>query len=128
MKRSPVLIIDAFINFLLGILLLSYPVKLVRCLGLPYTGDLFFPNILGAVFIGITLALLIEHYRKKSFFTGLGLAGAICINLCGGLVLAFWLMSGKLGIPPRGQLILWVLVIILAGISVLELFVYKKKR
>jgi hypothetical protein len=50
----------------------------------------------------------------------LGLGGAIAINLCGGLVLAVWLLSNKLSLPLRGQIFLWSLVMLLVGISVLE--------
>ena len=42
------------------------------------------------VVFGIGLAMLIECYRKSSRFVGLGLGGAIAINLCGGFVLAVW--------------------------------------
>ena len=48
-------------------------------------------------------------------------AASIAINLCGALFLAGWLLSGKLDIPPRGQVFLWAVVAVLTAISVLEL-------
>jgi hypothetical protein len=74
--------------------------------------------LLGGVLIGIGIALLIERSRGRS---GLGLAGAISINLCAGLVLAGWLLFGSLDLPLRGQLFLWLLVVLLVGISGVEL-------
>ena len=59
------LIFDAFINLVLGVLLLSFSEKLATFLGVPYVTNHFYPNILGAIFIGITIALLIEVYKKN---------------------------------------------------------------
>ena len=117
-----ILLLDAIINLILGILLLVYSENLAKYLGVPSTKDYFYPNILGAIFIGITIALLIEYFRKTDKFTGLGFIGAIAINLCGGFILALWLIFGNLNLPINGQLILWILVIILIGVSVFELY------
>ena len=77
---------------------------------------------MGAVFLGITIALLIDVTGKKNYENkGLGLPGAICINLCGGTVLALWLVFGNLELPAKGFIILWLLVIILIIVSVIEL-------
>jgi hypothetical protein len=118
--RSTLLKADATINILLGILLMAFPDSLVRALGIPLTDHAFYPTILGAVLFGIGLALLIECYWGSSRFKGLGLGGAIIINLCGGCVLAIWLLSDKLILPLRGQLLLWFLVLLLIGLSLLE--------
>ena len=117
-----ILILDAIINLILGILLLAYSENLATYLGVPITKDYFYPNILGAIFIGITIALLIEYFRKNDKFTGLGFIGAIAINLCGGFILALWLIFGNLNLPIKGQLLLWILVILLIGVSVFELY------
>ena len=58
---------------------------------------------------------------------GLGLGGAICINLCGGIVLALWLIAGDLSLPLRGLVLLWGLVVILVGISIFEFFSQRKR-
>ena len=117
-----VLSIDALINFVLGILLLFFSPVLAEWLGIPSSSTAFYPNILGAVFIGITIALLINVFGKKDGVSdGLGLTGAISINLCGGIVLAAWLFFGNLRLPAKGYIILWLLVLILIIVSVIEL-------
>jgi hypothetical protein len=55
---------------------------------------------------------------------GLGLGGAIAINLSGGFVLILWLIFGDLNIPLRGHFFLWSLAIILVGISLFEVFIH----
>lgn len=103
-------------------LLIAYSAELARFLGVPVVESKFYPTILGGVFIGIGLALLIEAYNKDSKFTsGLGLLGAICINLCGGIVLLFWLILGNLALPLHGAIFLWCLDLILLAISTFEL-------
>jgi len=123
-----VLLIDAIINLILGILLLIFNQSIINTLGVPPTGHAFYPNILGGVLFGIGIALLIEYFRRPGDMIGLGLGGAITINLCGGLVLALWLISGKLAIPLRGQIFLWSLVVVLVGISSVELLVFKRVK
>lgn len=51
---------------------------------------------------------------------GLGLGGAIVINLSGGLVLLGWLIFGDLYLPIRGLVFLWMIAILLVGISITE--------
>ncbi len=133
MKKSNILFIDAIINFILGILLLFFSKGIIHFLGVPDTDQYFYPTILGAVLFGIAIALLIEHYRKKGNsnkvgLTGLGLGGAVSINLCGGVVLALWLIYGKLNIPLHGQIFLWLLVFILIIVSSFELLIYQKTK
>jgi hypothetical protein len=48
----------------------------------------FYPNALGGVLSGIGIALLIEAFREPNGLVGLGLGGAIAINLCDGFTLA----------------------------------------
>jgi hypothetical protein len=120
MNHSTLLKADAAINLILGILLMVFPAGLVKVLGIPMSDPPFYATILGGVLFGIGLALLVECYRKSNRFSGLDLGGAIAINLCGGLVLAAWLLSDKLTLPLRGQIFLWLLVVLLVGISLLE--------
>ena len=128
MNHSTLLKADAAINLILGILLTAFPAGLVKALGIPMAAPPLYATILGAVLLGIGLALLLECYRKTNRFVGLGLGGAIAINLCGGLALAAWLLSGKLSLPLRGHILLWFLVILLVGISLLEGLAHFKKR
>lgn len=115
------LLVDAVINLALGLLLLLFTKDLVDFFGVPPAAQTFYPNILGAVLFGIGLALLIECFRKPEGLIGLGLGGAVAINLCAGLVLAAWLIFGGLNLPLRGLVFLWALVGILVGISTFEL-------
>jgi len=122
MRKKITLLTDAAVNFFLGIMLLAFNPGLSGFFGVPGTDLNFYPNILGAVFIGITIALVYEAYRKKdNVSAGLGLTGAVCINLCGGIVLTLWLIFGRLNLPVRGQILLWVLAAVLLVISVIEL-------
>lgn len=121
MRRVTLLLtLDAFVNLALGTMLLFFPKGLVVALGLPYSASAFYPSILGAVLFGIGIALLLERNRPGRDGVGLGLAGAVAINLCGGLVLAGWLLIGNLDLPMRGTLLLWILVLLLVGLSTFE--------
>ena len=130
MKRRITLLIDAVINLILAILLLSFSPQMAECFGVPSAHINFYPNILGAVFLGITIALVIEAYRNPAYnkTVGLGLVGAIFINLCGGFVLLLWLISGNLELPLRGKIFLWTLDLILILISTVELLSILKRK
>jgi hypothetical protein len=128
MKRPKVLLLDSAINIVLGFLLLIFPERLVNLLGMPPAEPSFYPSILGAVLLGIGIGLLVEHYRRPEGMIGLGLGGAVAINLCGGIALTFWLLCGKLDLPPRGRLILWLLAVILVGISAAELITHRRSK
>jgi hypothetical protein len=120
MNSTFLLKVDAAINLILGILLMAFPAGLVKALGIPMEVPAFYATILGGVLFGIGLALLMECYWKSERFKGLGLGGAITINLCGGGVLAIWLLSEELSLPLRGTMVLWLLVLLLIGLSILE--------
>jgi hypothetical protein len=123
--QKPLLIVDFILNLILGVLLLAYSTKLADYFGVPHVASSFYPNILGGVFIGIALALLIEIQHIPGRQTsGLGILGAIVINLCGGVVLLLWLLFGGLDIPMRGFIFLWALAIILIMVSSMELLSY----
>ena len=121
---SYLLFVDAAINLALGLVLLFFPRRLLELLGMPMTEQVFYPSILGAVLFGIGIALLIQIRNAG----GLGLMGAIAINLCSGTALAFWLIFGALSLPTRGLVFLWLLVAVLVGISGLELFRYTSTK
>jgi hypothetical protein len=128
-RRKKLLLFDAIVNLILGVLLVAYSPGLAGIFGVPEAESAFYPNILGGVLIGIGLALLIESYiRDPKFTSGLGLTGAICINLCGGIVLLFWLITGSLNLPLKGMVFLWSLDILLLAISCLELMNHLRLR
>ncbi len=127
--RKTLLIIDCVVNLILGLLLIAYSPRLANFLGVPIVESPFYPNILGGVFIGIAIALMIESTRKSSQLTsGLGLTGAIYINLCGGLVLLYWLLFGTLDLPIKGEIFLWSLDVLLILISSIELIIHYRIR
>jgi len=124
MHNSKLLIIDGVINLLLGGVLVLFPRPLVTALGIPTADQAFYPSILGAVLLGIGVALVIEYRRRPRGVVGLGLGGAVAINLCGSLVLAGWLVFGRLHLPIHGYALLWGLAILIVGLSVVELFTF----
>ena len=120
-KHKTLLLIDGIINLALGVLLLLFPAGIVALLGLPYTNTNFYPSILGAVLFGIGIALLIERYGAPQNIRGLGLGGAIAINLCGAGVLLVWLLISPFDIPLRGNIILWSIAIIVLIVGFTEI-------
>jgi len=109
--KHMVLIIDAIINFVLGIVLIVYPVQLIRFLGVPEAMSPFYPSLLGAVLCGIALALVIEYYRSPTGLVGLGLGGAVVINICGAFMFIVLMVRHALHMPFQGYIFLWILVV-----------------
>lgn len=122
--KKELLTIDGIVNLLLGVLLLWYPTSLAADFGLPADGRPFFASVLGAVLFGIGLALLIEGYRPPLRIVGLGLGGAVSINLCAGVVLAALLAVGEHELTLLGQLALGGLVVFLVGLSSVEVYIH----
>ncbi len=125
--KKELLTFDGVVNLALGIFLMWYPASLASALGLPTEGRTFFASILGAVLFGIGVALLIERWRPPLRIAGLGLGGAVSINLCGGVVLAAWLLVGLRDLTALGQLVMWALVVLLVGLSTLELYTHLRR-
>jgi hypothetical protein len=120
-KNEILLVIDGVINLLLGILLLLFPFGISELLGVPKSNLNFYPAILGGVIFGIGIALLIERFGFKSNIRGLGLGGAIAINLCGASVLLIWLIADPFNIPLRGYIILWSITLIVLAVGTIEI-------
>jgi hypothetical protein len=112
---------DCVINLVLGALLLLFPAGMIDILGMPPADHHFYTTILGGVIVGIGIALLIELRTERSGVRGLGLAGAIAINLFGGGVLLVWLVASPFDLPMRGHLVLWTVGMLVVGIGVVEL-------
>lgn len=127
-KTSLLLAVDAAINLLLGAVLVAVPAEAAAILGLPMPDSSFYARVLGGVLIGIGIALLLESRRDGSGLVGLGLAGAVAINLCGGLAVASWLVLAADGLPQRGLVFLWFLVAVLVVLSCAELIRAAGKR
>ena len=111
---------DAVINLLLGILILSFPAGVVLWFGLPTTDSYFYTSILGGVIFGIGIALMQEYLREGKGSPGLGLVGAISINLTGGGTLLYWLLFGDLHITTTGLITLWIIAALVIGIGLIE--------
>jgi hypothetical protein len=118
MTSSRLLELDGIGNVLLGLPLLLFPRLVSEFLGLPDTGSSLYPVVLGAVFVGIGVALLLQRFQPS--FGGLGLGGAMSINLIFGLVLGGWLLLSDADLPLRGVAVLAVLALVLVGISAAE--------
>jgi hypothetical protein len=114
-----ILLIDALLDFALGIPLAVHPLGVIRLLGLPPAIQPFYPSVLGAVLIGVGIALLIQ--RSSETAGGLGVAGAASINLCGAVALAAWLWAGPLETAAWTRAALWILTVVLGALSAVEL-------
>ena len=86
--RRELLLLDGVGNVVLGLLLLAAPLRVTAWLGLSVSGSAFYATLFGAVLVGIGIALLLERRAKEGVTRGLGLTGALVINLCFGLALA----------------------------------------
>jgi hypothetical protein len=128
MKQSKVLLVDAAINLVLGVLLVTYPPVIVAFLGVPTAAQRFYPAILGGVLFGIGIALLLEYFRTSEGMIGLGLGGAVAINLCGAIVLAGFLIFSREVVSARGQMFLWCLVIVLVAVSGMEVLSHRRNK
>ena len=124
-RTARTLAVDGLMNVVLGVTLLFFR-PLGVWLGIPDSETVFYPMVLGGVLFGIGIALFIESFRKPGGLVGLGLGGAIAINLSGGAVLAGWLIAGGLELPLRGLILLWALAVVLVGISLVELITYRR--
>jgi hypothetical protein len=120
-KHEILLTIDGIINLALGILLLLFPVGMDEMVGVPKSPMNFYPTILGAVIFGIGIALLIERYGFSRNVRGLGLGGAIAINVCGAIALLIWLLCFPLDIPLRGYVLLWSIAIVVLFVGIVEI-------
>jgi hypothetical protein len=120
-KQEILLSIDGYVNIILGILLLLFPLGISKLLGVPESNTNFYPTILGGVIFGIGIALFVERYGSKNQIRGLGLGGAIAINICGAFVLLVWLLINPFDLPLKGYVILWIIAIVVLLIGIVEL-------
>ena len=125
--RSRLLTVDGVANLLFGIALLAFPGAFFEALGLPRTGGGLYATILGGVLIGIGIALLQESRARPHARTGLGLGGAVVINLVAGVAIAAWLLfSAAQGASAGGRILLWLLLLFLVGLSAREIAVHRR--
>jgi hypothetical protein len=120
-KKHLLLVVDGVVNLALGIMLIFFPAQLMVAFELPKAETFFYVNILGAVLFGIGIALLLERFASQKKITGLGIGGAIAINLCGAGTVIYWLLFGNLELPQTGKIFLWSIALIVFGIAIAEL-------
>lgn len=111
--------IETLLKFSAGIVLVLMPGAIIKLLGLPRTDSGFWPRLLGTVLIGLAGALFWEGRSPGA--GGLGLAGVLIINLCA-IVVMVTLLALEAGPPAkRGRGAMWSVVIVLVGLSILEI-------
>lgn len=118
--KQLLLVVDGIINMALGILLIIFPTSMIRVLNLPKVETNFYINVLGAVLFGIGIALLMERFNDQLHIRGLGIAGAITINLFGAVTVMVWLMFGHLDLSTGGRIFLWSIALIVLGMAIIE--------
>jgi hypothetical protein len=111
--------IETLLKLTGGLVLAIAPMSAVKVFGLPLTGTSFWPRLLGAVLIGLAVAMFLEARVTGSH--GLGLAGCAVVNLAGAAMMAALLVVDAGPPSVRGRGLLWLLVIFLLVLSVLEL-------
>ena len=119
-KHKIFLVIDGLVNLILGALLLLFPFGVIEFLGLPAAVNYFYSSLLGAVIFGIGIALFLELFGFRKHLRGLGIAGAIAINITGASVLIGWLLFTSLAMPLKGRITLWVIAALVLGIGLAE--------
>ncbi len=134
MEKRHLLAIDAGINLLMGLIFILMPKQMIFLLGADLSADISTLNLLkatlaifGGVMAGIGFALLLEFLNRPKGLIGLGLGGAVMINLSGGFILAGWLLFGNLIIPQPMLTILWILFLVLVMLSAIEQIIHFKK-
>lgn len=111
--------IECLLKLGVGIALMVSPRILARILGLPPAENPFWPRVLGGLLVGIAAAAFIEVKFKAG--SGLGLGGAIAINLAGVSILVSLLILGQAGPLRRGRAVLWIVAGVLATLALVEI-------
>jgi hypothetical protein len=110
--------LETLLKFVPGALLALAPIATLRVLGLPRPDTGFWPRLCGVLLVGIAGALFLEGTSRGH---GLGLAGAIIINLSGASLLATLLVLEAGPDSARGRATVWLVVCALVTLSVFEI-------
>lgn len=102
-----------------GIPLLLTPRVLAHVLGLPPAESPFWPRLIGGLLIGLAMAALIEVRFKSSM--GLGLAGAVAMNVATAATIGSLLIMGQGGPTRRGHFTLWLVAAVLMIQALVEI-------
>lgn len=126
-RRLPT--VDGVANLLFGLVLLVFPRAFFEALGIPWTEHGLYPTILGGVLVGIGVALVQERRSGGGGAKGLGLAGAVAINLSAGLAIAAWLVLSEANeLQASGRIFLWLLVLFLVALSAGEVAAQRREE
>ena len=101
-----------------GLALLSFPLTVIKILGLPKSETAFWPRLLGAMLLGLAVATYMDASARLGH--GLGLAGAMVLNFSVAFALIGMLVLGE-SAPWRGRALLWVLAAGLLGLALVEI-------
>jgi hypothetical protein len=113
------LTIEILLKFAGGLVLVLAPLSTIKLLGLPRTESGFWPRLLGAVLIGMAIALYLEGRGPGS--QGVGLLGCVIVNFSAVSILG-GLLALEAGPPSaRGRAVMWGVVVLLVALSVLEI-------
>ena len=121
MNQRLLLVVDGVADLVLGAVLIVGRDPVFKFLGIPLPSTYFYPGILGGVLVGVGVALLIQCFRRTLPPGGLGILGATWINICGAVVLAGWVFTGRLGLPTRGVVLLSCISGVVLVIGALEI-------
>lgn len=124
MNRSQLLRIDGLLNLLFGAVLLLGPLGSLRWLGFPEARSYFYSSVLGGVLAGVGVALLLSVRR----LSGLGLAGAVAINVGGALAVAGWLVAVPDQGSPVGRALLWIVALGVLSVAVVEVLTLRRRE
>ncbi len=119
LELQQLLWIETLLKLAGGLSLLLAPTTVIRVLGLPASGAVLWPRLLGAVLVGLAGATYIEGAWPSS--RGLGLAGCIVINLVAAASIATVATLGGGADTRRGRAALWLLVTILTLLVLFEI-------
>ncbi|MDJ0627585.1 MAG: hypothetical protein QNJ44_04945 [Rhodobacter sp.] len=120
LHRRRLLALASVINIVLGVCLLAIPGQTIRFFGLPEVDTYFYVTVLGAVLLGIGIALWIER-RNEDRWRGLGLFGAVIINILGAGTVLVWLLVDPFNLPMHGYVVLWAVALTVLGTGIVEL-------
>lgn len=118
--KERLLLFDGLIYFLLGFLIVIFPVKISEKLGLPYPENPFYFIMIGSLIVGLGVAVLIEFFNPN--LQGLGLCGSVAINICVIIVLVICLFTGIINLPFKTKIIVIFLIsifIVLSGAKII---------
>lgn len=113
--------IETLLKLAGGLLLALLPLTVGRLLGLPASTSGFWPRLLGALLIGMAAATYVEAQDRGP--RGLGIAGAILVNLAGAGMLIALLVLGRASTSSLGKALLWTLAATLVVLSLFEIAV-----